>query len=95
MIYVKPAILTEEEWAMGESVCEHEWRARYQAVLAPKSSADDMPTADQGGESSDADAGSAPVSGMGQTFGDDALSAQEWLGDSNKRIDARVYGCQN
>jgi len=77
VIYVKPAILTEEEWAMGESVCEHEWRARYQAVLAQKGSANDLPTADQGSAGGDADAGAARVSGMGEAAGDHALPAAQ------------------
>jgi hypothetical protein len=92
VIYVRPPILTEEEWAMGESVCEHEWRARYQAVLAPEGSRNDMQTADQGSAGSDADAGAAAVSGVGEAVGGDALQSEEWLGDSNRVIDREVYG---
>jgi hypothetical protein len=32
VIYVKPAILTEEEWAMGESVTDAEFWDRYGAA---------------------------------------------------------------
>jgi hypothetical protein len=51
MIYVKPAILTESEHAMGATISEREFNARYRPWLAPV----DRGAQDQGGEGCDAE----------------------------------------
>ena len=56
MIRVGAVILTEEEWALGQSVTDEEFWRRYEAEP------------------------------------DEIDEASEWIGDSCRAIDRRVYG---
>ena len=93
MIYVCPAILTEEEWAMGESVTDAEFWERYGAVQGGGRSQileqrhEGQPCGS--GRPDGADSVEARPTSSGQAAGTDAV------GMAQGAIDARVYGCQS
>lgn len=67
--------LTADEWLLGESVDEQEFRQRY--IQAPQSRRHDLQTTNTGGEGQYAFASSYRIPRLGEVVGDDALRAEE------------------
>lgn len=99
MIRVGEVILTEEEWALGQSVSDDEFWQRYGAVpggMRGPVLAQGHPGRTAGGAQPHGAGSEAPgVAGGAKaqaTDADGVDEAADWIGDSCRAIDRRVYG---